>query len=123
MVFDRDELYATERGDAGTSVRGMTAHAPAKGAAARTGLTLNVRWSLELPIQVTTALVAGDTYFCAGAVKKTGEGMLVAVAGAEGRKLGQWPLTGIPVQDGLAAARGRLYLSTEGGRVLGVGRK
>jgi hypothetical protein len=40
------------------------------------------------------------------------------VSADDGRMLGQWTLDAPPVFDGMAAAAGRLYLTTESGHVI-----
>ena len=45
-------------------------------------------------------------------------GLLWAVSAADGQKLGQLQLDAPPVFDGMAAAGGRLYLTTQAGKVL-----
>ena len=47
--------------------------------------------------------------------------LLYAVSAADGAKLAERKLASMPIFDGMAAARGRLYLSTTDGRVLCLG--
>jgi outer membrane protein assembly factor BamB len=62
-------------------------------------------------------VLAGDTVFVAGK-----QGRLLAYAAADGKKLAERDLPP-PVWDGMAAANGRLYVSTADGKVLALGRK
>jgi outer membrane protein assembly factor BamB len=48
-------------------------------------------------------------------------GQLLALSAADGRKLAAWELGCMPTFDGLAAAQGKLYLSTVDGKVLCLG--
>jgi len=48
-------------------------------------------------------------------------GLLAIYAREDGRKVAELKLDGAPAYDGLAAARGQLYLSTTDGRVLCLG--
>ncbi|MBE3134967.1 MAG: PQQ-binding-like beta-propeller repeat protein, partial [Acidobacteria bacterium] len=66
---------------------------------------------------VAALVLAGETIFAAG---KTGG--LCAWAAADGKRLGRRDLPP-PVWDGMAAARGALYVSTADGRVICLGGK
>ena len=66
---------------------------------------------------IGAVVLAGDTVFVAG--KK---GRLAAYAAADGKKLTERDLPPV-VWDGMAAANGRLYVSTADGKVLALGRK
>jgi hypothetical protein len=107
---------------------------------------IEYRWSKNVPLLVRAMVLAGDTLFVAGppdlvdeeeaarrpaspavqaklaaqeAALRGRNGMiLMAVSAADGSMLGQSELEGVPVFDSLAAARGRLYLSTSRGCVL-----
>ena len=48
-------------------------------------------------------------------------GILLAVSAADGRKLAELKLGGGPVQDGIAVADGRVYISTVDGGLLCFG--
>jgi len=104
------------------------------------------RWSKEVPLHVRAMVLAGETLFVAGppdvldeeeaakrpthpavraklieqdAALEGRKGMLLlAVSAADGEKLAEYKFEGTPVFDGLAAAAGRLYLSTTDGKVL-----
>jgi hypothetical protein len=74
-------------------------------------------------------VVAGSTLFVAGtpdvvdpedpwaAFEGRKGGVLWAVSTADGKKLAEYSLDHPPVFDGMAAARGRLYISTTDGNV------
>jgi len=66
---------------------------------------------------IGAVVLAGDTVFVAGT-----EGRLLAYAAADGKKLAERDLPPI-VWDGMAAAHGRLYVSTADGKVMALGRK
>jgi outer membrane protein assembly factor BamB len=105
------------------------------------------RWSQDRPPVLARAMVlAGRTLFVAGppdvadevlafykpddpavrrslleqeaALENRSGAILLAVSAADGKKLAQYPLDGAPTWDGMAAASGRLYLSTMDGKVL-----
>jgi hypothetical protein len=104
------------------------------------------RWTQDVPILARAMVLAGGTLFVAGppdlldeeqGVKPRADGgvpqavadqaaslegrkgaRLLAFAAGDGQKLAECPLVFMPVLDGLAAARGRLYLATADGRVL-----
>jgi len=107
-------------------------------------------WSAAVPVQMRALVVAGPTVFVAGRPdpeipelkeakdpKRAAEiaaklpagkllppdGELRAFAAADGKPLGELKLPAPPVFDGLAAAGGRLYLSTEDGRLRCFGRQ
>ncbi len=84
-------------------------------------------WSQTLPIQVRAMLLSDTVLFVAGptvsAADPLGSGdeqpasMLLAVSATDGTVLAEYPLDAPPVFDGLAAAVGRLYLTTIDGKV------
>ena len=87
------------------------------------------RWSIEVPVRFTAMVVAGSTLFAAGtpdvadpddpwaAIEGRRGGLLWTVSTEDGRKLGEYHLDNPPIFDGMAAARGRLYVSTIDGKV------
>jgi outer membrane protein assembly factor BamB len=106
-------------------------------------------WSDELAVQATAMALANKTLFVAGPPdvideeqvakalndpeikKKLAEqeaalegkrgALLAAVNAADGKKLAAYRLDSAPIFDGLAAANGRLYLSTLDGKVICLG--
>lgn len=92
-------------------------------------------WSVSIPMVVRSLLLtpaagnAGKLIFVGGVIEQVdgkdpltvyeyrAAGSLWAVSAATGEKLGEWSLPAVPVWDGLAAANGRLYLSTTDGSV------
>jgi outer membrane protein assembly factor BamB len=92
-------------------------------------------WQQHVDVRVTGLIRAADTIFAAGcpdvvdradpygAWEGRQGGRLVAFAAADGRKIADHNLPAPPVWDGLAAAYGRLFLSTQDGRVLCLGRR
>jgi len=75
-------------------------------------------WSVRLPDFHTTALIlAGETLFAAGRAGKAGEGQVWAMSATDGSRLSSWTIGALPASNGLAAAAGRLYLTTADGRV------
>jgi len=111
-------------------------------------------WSVQVPLRMRAAVLAGETVFVAGAPEpidprileaKAGKrwdlkrinqilaesphltdpkgGELWALSAAEGKKLTSLKLDAPPVFDGMAAAGGRLYLSTRDGRLLCFGKE
>jgi len=103
-------------------------------------------WTREIPLFVRAMVKAGETLFIAGppdivneeeafdnladaAVQKqlaeqvaawqgSKGGLLWAVSPENGETIAEYKLDTLPVWDGMAAAKGRLYLSTTDGRVL-----
>ena len=103
-------------------------------------------WSEDLPLFVRAMVLAGDTLFIAGPPDMVDEeqvlqslndpktrsalaeqaaaldgrkgALLWAVSAADGKKLAACKLESPPVWDGMAAAGGRLYVSTVDGKVL-----
>jgi hypothetical protein len=106
-------------------------------------------WSDEVTIQTTALALADKTLFVAGPEDCVDENaasqalndpklkkqlaeqeaafegrrgaLLAAVSAVDGKKLAAYRLDSTPIFDGLAAANGRLYLSTLDGKVLCVG--
>jgi hypothetical protein len=105
---------------------------PAKPPAGESG------WTRRVPVLVQGMVLAGQTLFVAGPVDPVSEiphepsganplakalevtqgGSLLAVSAADGKTLANLELRSPPVFDGMAAAHGRLYLSTKSGRVV-----
>ena len=115
LIFHRDDVFAAEWTRDGTTLTAATAKEARM-------VMLTVRWSVQHRLLATAALVAGDVHFCAGRqVGDEGAGLLVAVATANGRRLGEWPIPGVPVTDGMAATEGRLFASATDGSVVCLG--
>ncbi len=91
------------------------------------------KWAHRVPVRVRAMVLAGDTLFIAGPPDALKEGdalaafqgragaALWAVSAKDGQKLSELALDSPPVFDGLAAAGGRLWLSTLAGEVLCLG--
>jgi hypothetical protein len=78
-------------------------------------------WTVKVPPDsVNAVLVAGDVLWTGGPGAEGG-GLLARYAVADGSKLGEIALDEAPVFDGLAAAGGRLYVATRGGKVFCLG--
>jgi hypothetical protein len=71
--------------------------------------------SAEPPQRIAAMVLAGDTLFLAGQT-----GGLVAMSAAEGDRLKRLDLPA-PAWDGMAAAHGRLFVTTQQGQVLCLG--
>lgn len=88
------------------------------------------RWSVRIPVRVMAMIIAGDTLFTAGvddvlhpedpwaSYEGRKGGKLLAFSVNNGQKLAEYSLPAAPVFDGMAAAQGRIYLSTQAGRVI-----
>jgi hypothetical protein len=87
-----------------------------------------LKWSRNVPLMARAMVVAGEVMFLAGPPanaiesKSAYEGaegaILCAVSAADGKMLAAYRLDALPVFDGLAAAQGRLFLTTQDGRLL-----
>jgi hypothetical protein len=82
-------------------------------------------WSMKVPAGSAQALLpAGQILLVAGEAKKPAAGgVLCSYSAADGTKLGELPFADVPVFDGMAAAGGRLYVSTRTGKVFCFGGK
>ncbi len=117
------------------------------------GSFVKPRWTSDVPVIVRAMAKAGSTLFVMGppdlvdeeesfrllvgkaktiqdklarqdAALKGSEGaVLLAVSAIDGKTLARLNVDALPTWDGLAAARGRLYLSTTDGRVICLGPK
>ena len=88
------------------------------------------RWSIRIPIRVTSLVLAGETLFAAGtpdtvdseepwaAYEGKQGSTLLSIDSDDGSVLAEYQLDTPPVLDGMSAADGRLFLSTAGGNVL-----
>ncbi len=91
------------------------------------------KWTTHIPLRATGMVLAGDKLVMAGvpdvipeddpyAAFEGRKGVQLRVVSAKnGEKLGQQALTAMPVFDGLIAAGGKLYLSTQAGTVQCLG--
>jgi outer membrane protein assembly factor BamB len=87
-------------------------------------------WTRTLPVLARALVLAQDTLFMAGppdvfavdgpavAFGNDRESLLYVASAEDGKELARYPLDSSPVFDGMAAAYGRLYISTEEGRVI-----
>jgi hypothetical protein len=95
-------------------------------------------WTRRVPVLARAMLLARQTLFVAGPADKVNEvphapaavdplsesleairgGRLLAVSATDGKTLADYELPSPPVFDGMAAAQGRLYLSTRMGKVI-----
>jgi hypothetical protein len=87
------------------------------------------KWKALVPIRARGLLLAKDTLFLAGcrdvipkddpaaAYEGRGGALLWAVSAADGKKVAEYELDAPPVNDGLSAAHGRLYVSSTDGTV------
>jgi len=86
-------------------------------------------WQQRVDIRITAMVRAGETLFVAGSPDVVDSkdphgawegrlgGVLAAFAAGDGKKLAEYQLPSPPVWDGMAAARGRLYLSLLDGTI------
>ena len=87
------------------------------------------RWKTLVPVRARGLLLADDTLFLAGcrdvipkddptaAYEGRGESLLWVVSAADGRKIAEYELDAPPVNDGLSAAAGKLYIASTDGTV------
>jgi len=102
----------------------------AKRASGKKKRSIRKRWSVRVPLRVTSLVLAGETLFAAGtpdtidpdepwaAYEEKRGGALLAIASDDGRVLAEFKLDSPAVLDGLSAAHGRLYVSSANGKVL-----
>lgn len=77
-------------------------------------------WKITgLPVRARAMLSAGPVLWVAGrsAGGQNAQGLVVAYRAADGTELARYPLDAAPVFEGLSAARGRLFVATEDGRL------
>ncbi len=91
------------------------------------------RWHISVPVRVTAMALAADTLFAAGhpdvidpqdawaAYEGRRGGKLLVLAAADGTQRAEHDLPAPPVLDGLAVARGRLYVALMDGSVACLG--
>jgi len=90
-------------------------------------------WEKNLGIRTTALILAADTIFIAGspdvvdpedphgAWEGRKGGLLAAFAGSDGKQLDEHKLPAPPVWDGMAAADGRLFISSQDGQIICLG--
>jgi outer membrane protein assembly factor BamB len=91
------------------------------------------KWTVAVPVRARALVLAGDTLFFAGppdvlptedplaAFEGRKGGKLWVISPGSGAKLAEYDLDDTPVLDGLIAANGKLYLSTEQGSLMCFG--
>jgi outer membrane protein assembly factor BamB len=93
---------------------------------------VNYHWSRESPIVVRAMVLAGHTLFAAGPVMEGADeprfdenapAELIAVDTKDGRTLSRRSIEAQPVFDGMAAADGKIYVSTVDGRIVCLGKR
>jgi hypothetical protein len=135
LVFDADGAYGVK------PFAGSARHSRAIFKPGSKGYTLfandrpahRPRWSQQVPVRVRAMLVADSTLFIAGtpdvvdaddpwsAIDGDKGGVLWSLSAADGTKLAEYTLQHPPIFDGLAAADGRLYVSTTRGTIVCLG--
>jgi len=135
LVFD-DTLTCGVRAYAGTARHSRSIFTPGK-----KGYVLfaddnklnKQRWAVRVPVRIVAMVLAGDVLFAAGppdivdsddpwgAFEGRKGGELWAISTTDGKTLGKHQLPAPPVLDGIAAAEGRLYVSTTDSRVFCFG--
>jgi len=116
------------------------------GGGAVEGFTVRHDWTRDIPLFARAMVLAGDRLFVAGpadvvdepsAFKRIGDAdvaghlkrqleviegregaVLQVIRAVDGGRLAEYKLDGVPVFDGMIAARGRLFISTEDGRLV-----
>jgi hypothetical protein len=126
------QLFAVDRKslpDPGTPnyARANRDYAPRRAGKFRVEFT----WQKDVPLLVRAMVLAKETLFLAGPPERAlrsmpaFEGkrgaMLAAVSAADGRVLGQYKLDALSIYDGMAAARGRLFVALQNGTLLCLG--
>jgi len=89
------------------------------------------QWTRPVGIQVRAMVLAGKVLFVAGRTVGAadqaeggggrGEALLMAFSASDGKELARQRLDAAPALDGMAAARGRLYVVLENGRLVCMG--
>jgi outer membrane protein assembly factor BamB len=76
-------------------------------------------WSKTLPGFANSLLISGESLFVGGTSDSQDSegGVLRACAAKDGSPLSQWSIDSVPVNDGLAAAQGQLYVVSRNGSV------
>lgn len=93
-----------------------------------------IRWQASLPILVRAMIKADRTLFVAGPdagqnnsglanLRTSQPGALWSISADDGSVISKYPLPAAPIFDGMAAADGKLYLSTMDGKVRCLGKK
>jgi outer membrane protein assembly factor BamB len=107
----------------------FSASIPGAGKGARGKPRFVYNWQKKVPMLVRAMLLADRTLFIAGPLAgkenrglidlaSDRPGLLWAVSAGDGRMIAECELASAPVFDGLAAASGKIYLSTLGGEVV-----
>ncbi|KPJ55253.1 MAG: hypothetical protein AMS16_04315 [Planctomycetes bacterium DG_58] len=125
LIFDDKRIYGTrfeDRRESGgrESFRLFTADREATVNHKKTGWV----WSRGVPIRVSAMLKADSRLVVGGAPHpRRAGGLLWTLSADDGRRLSEHMLSSPPVYDGLATADGRVYVSSQEGKVFCFGRK
>jgi len=132
LVFDEQSAYGVKPFDA------TARHSRAIFRPGTKGYTLfaakrpehKQRWSQKVPMRIVAMIVVGPILFACGspdvvdpddpwaALDGRGGGSLWAISTADGKRVAQYALDSPPVHDGMAAAQGRLIISTQAGKIV-----
>jgi outer membrane protein assembly factor BamB len=124
LVFDDSTIYGYGRSDVHWS--NQLQDGPYRLYALNRGESA-ARWRKDLPIRVRAMIGAGKVLFVAGPPADRGasgdedanqDATLMALATSDGTELARYDLDGPPIFDGMAAARGRLYVCLKSGRMI-----
>jgi len=87
--------------------------------------SFKIGWVQDAPLLARAALLAGGAYFCAGDATPAGaeNGRLLVMDKASGEKLQELALPGLPIEDGMCAAYGRIYFTTREGGLWCMGKE
>lgn len=75
-------------------------------------------WKTRSPIYVNSVIIAGKTLFVAGSTEHDIESFLYLYSVDNGKQIAQYELPAMPVFDGLAAAKGAVYIALENGAIV-----
>jgi outer membrane protein assembly factor BamB len=135
LIFDGQSTFTFRSRRQGGFGGWFQAGAGAYELAALDNQTGKPRWTLKIPLRVRALAAAGQVLFAAGprdavdpkdpwaSVEGRAGGVLWALAAADGKKLGEYPLDAAPAWDGLAIGNHKIFLSSLDGKVICLGGK
>jgi outer membrane protein assembly factor BamB len=128
LVFDDATVYGYGRKTVNWS--NQLEDGPYRLFAVERGEASTVRWETPVPLHVRAMVLTRDLLFLAGPPIEASDdlwidegdgGLLVVISTADGSEVARQDLPSPPVFDGLAAAQGKLYISTADGKVMCLG--
>jgi hypothetical protein len=75
-------------------------------------------WTAKSPIYINSVMIAGQVLFAAGSTENDIESFLYLYSAGSGKEIAKYKLPAMPVFDGMASAKGKVYLALKDGSII-----